>query len=53
MELPITHRFAPERHLLRYDLAIYKKASDYLSEKQRLVNSFEATEYQTLKINVA
>jgi hypothetical protein len=53
MELPITHGVAPERHLTRYDLVIYKKPGDYRSEKLRLVHGVKATENQTLKISVA
>jgi hypothetical protein len=43
MELPITHVFAPERHITIYDLAIYKKPGGYRSEKLRLVHGVEAT----------
>jgi hypothetical protein len=53
MELPITHGFSSERHLVRYNLAIYKKPGDYRSKKPRLVHGVEETENQTLKISVA
>jgi hypothetical protein len=53
MELPITHGFAPERHLIRYDFAIYKKPGDYRSKKLHLVHGVQATENQALKIRVA
>jgi hypothetical protein len=53
MELPITHGFAPERHLTRYDLAIYKKAGDYRSEKLCLVHGVEDRENKTLNSSVA
>jgi hypothetical protein len=53
MEMPITHDFAPYRHLKRYDVEIYKKPGDYRSEKLRLVHGIAATENQALKICVA
>jgi hypothetical protein len=53
MELPITHGFAPQRHLTRYDLVINKKSGNYISDKLRLVHGVKATENQTLKISVA
>jgi hypothetical protein len=43
MELPVTHGFAPDRHLVRYDCSIYKMPGDFLSEKLRLVHGVEAT----------
>jgi hypothetical protein len=53
MEMPITHGFTPDRHLKRYDVAIYKKPGDYRTEKLCLVHGIEATENQALKISVA
>jgi hypothetical protein len=53
MEMFITRGFAPECHLVHYDCTIYKKPSDYRSEKLRLVHGVEASENQTLKISVA
>jgi hypothetical protein len=53
VELPITHGFAPDRHLVHYDCPIYKKPGDFRSEKLRLVHGVEVTENQALKISVA
>jgi hypothetical protein len=51
MELPITHGFAPGRHLVRYDCPIYKKPGDFRSEKLHLLHGVEATENKALKIS--
>jgi hypothetical protein len=53
MELPITHGFVPDCHLVRYDCPIYKTPGDFRSEKLRLVHGVEVTENQALKISVA
>jgi hypothetical protein len=53
MEIPIKHGFSPERHLTRYNLAIYKNPGHYISEKLRLVHGVKATENQKLKISIA
>jgi hypothetical protein len=44
MELPITHGFAPDRHLVHYDCPIYKNTGDFCPEKLCLVDRVEATE---------
>jgi hypothetical protein len=43
MELPITHGFVPDQHLVRYACPIYKKPGDFRSEKLRLVHGVDAT----------
>jgi hypothetical protein len=53
MELPITHGFTPNQHLVRYDCPIYKTPGDFRSEKIRLVHGVEAMENQALNISVA
>jgi hypothetical protein len=53
MEMPITHGFAPERHILHYDCNICKKPGDYRSQNVRLLHGIKATENQALKICVA
>jgi hypothetical protein len=49
MDLPMTHRFPPERHLTRHECAIHKKPGNHKSETMIIVHIVEATENQTLK----
>jgi hypothetical protein len=53
MGMPMTHGFAPTRHLTRHKCAIHRKPGNHKSETMRIIHIFEATEKQSLKISVA
>jgi hypothetical protein len=50
MVVPMTHGFAPERHITRHECAIHKKPGNHKSETIQFFHLVEATENQTLKI---
>jgi hypothetical protein len=52
MDLPMTHVFSPERHIMRHECEIHKKPGNHNSETTRIVPLVEATEKKTLKIGV-
>jgi hypothetical protein len=52
MEMLMTHGFASERHQVRFDCPIFKKPGNFKTETLCLVHGVEATENQTLKIDV-